>query len=424
MSGLTVFRGGRLVDPAAARDERADLAIDGERIADAGSAGSDATVVDADGWVLMPGVIDLGARLREPGESHKARIDTELLAAAAGGITAVCVPPDTRPVIDSPSVVEWIQDRATAAGGAAVHVLGAMTEGLHGEALTPLGPLQRAGCPAVMDVGDRPLSPRLRRRILEYADNFGLRVLVQARETSLDADSIAHDGATATRLGLPASPVSAETVAVAAWIELVADTGVPVHFCRLSAARSCELLRRAKADGLPVSADVAVHQLFLSDEALDGYDAMAHVYPPLRDVSDRDALRAAVADGTIDAICSDHQPHETDAKVNPLPLTQKGISGLDTLLALVWSLVDDGVLDASAAVRALSLAPARILGLPEPDLAPGSTATLTAIDTTADWTLTREDMHSAGRNTPFAGHRFGARAVRTVIAGRTSWPRG
>lgn len=422
MSAAISFRGGRLIDPDADRDEIAELHIDDGRFTDTGRAADGA--VDADGWVLMPGVIDLSARLREPGEAHKARIESELRAAAAAGITAVCVPPDTRPVVDSPSVVEWIRDRAERAGGAKVQVLGAVTDGLHGESLTPLGPLRRAGCPAVMDVANRPIAPRVKRRILEYADNFGLRVLVQPREATLDADSCAHDGGVATQLGLPASPVSAETVAVAEWIELVADTGVPLHLCRLSSARACELLRRAKADGLPVSADVAAHQLFLTDEQLLGYDAMAHVYPPLRSAADRDALLAAVADGTIDAICSDHQPHEADAKINPLPLTQPGISGLDTLLPLVWSLVQRGELQAGVAVRALSQAPARILGLPERSLASGSRAELTAIDTRAEWTLSADSMHSAGRNSPFVGTRFGARAAFTVIDGETRWPRG
>lgn len=414
----TVFRGARLVDPNAGLDAVADLLVDGEHIAAIGDGLSGDAEIDARGCVVIPGPVDLAARLREPGATRKATIASELRAAAASGITAVCIPPDTSPVVDDPAVVEWIALCAAAAGGARALPLAAATVGLAGDALTALGPLLRAGCVGVMHTGREPISPRMARRLLQHVGDFGLRLHVQCRDPSLADGSCAHDGVPAMRLGLPGSPACAETVPLAMWLELVADTGVGLHVGRLSSARGCELLRQARAEGLPVTADVAAHQLVLSDESLEGYDPMLHVDPPLRAESDRLALREAVHDGTIDAICSDHQPHDADAKTDPFPLTSPGISGLDTLVPLAFELVAEGCLSLPDMVRRLSTGPARILGVDNIGLAAGARADFVVVSTDCPWTLDRDRMASAGRNTPFHGRRFPARVRCTVVGGR------
>ena len=425
MSRRIAFRGGRILDPATGTDTVADLLVADGRIAAIGTFdGPVDETIEIPGQLLIPGLVDLAARLREPGAAHKATIASELRAAASAGITAVCLPPDTHPVVDTPSVVEWIQDRAQRAAYSRVHVLGAATEGLQGELLTALGPMKRAGCIGVMHDGVAPMSARLARCVLEYAANFDLPLHVRCREPSLDNGTCAHEGPVATQLGLPASPVSAETAAMALWIELVADTGIGVHFARLSSARACQLLRRAKQDGLPVTGDVAAHQLFLNDNALSGYEAFAHVNPPLRSEDDRRALVAAVADGTIDAICSDHQPHEIDAKTNPLPLTQPGMSALETLLPLAWQLVIDEHIAPLELIRRISTAPAAITRREGGSLALGAVADLCAVDIDSRWTFQRETMVSAGRNTAFDGWHFQARASCTMVGGELRFRRG
>ena len=372
-------------------------------------------IIDAKGLWLMPGIVDLCARMREPGQTQKATMRSEATAALASGITAVCLPPDTKPVIDNTSVVNRVNRMAKAAAGSYVYMLGALTRGLEGQALSEMSALKQAGCVGVSN-GLAPVANTLiARRALEYASSLGITVHVVPLDPALANGGCAHEGAMATKLGLTAIPISAETVAMRQWISLVEDTGARIHFGRLSSARGVALLESAQARGLPVTADVAAHQLFLTDADIDGFNAMAHVIPPLREARDRDALRAAVKSGAIGAICSDHQPHEADAKINPFPLTEAGISGLETLLPLSLRLVQDGLLSPLQAVARLSLAPAGILGIERGSLAVGAAADLTLIDPAASWRLDPLRMLSRGRNTPFGGTSFSGRPLRSWL---------
>lgn len=405
----------RVLCPASGTDKVTTLRLEASQITHIGSAPEADETMDAQGLWLMPGIIDLAARLREPGATAKATIASEAKAALAAGITTLVMPPDTKPVADTPAAVDRIHAKAAQAGGAAVRVLGALTVGLQGEALGELSALKAAGVVGVTN-GLAPLANLLvTRRALEYANGLGLTVHVVALDAALANGGCAHEGAMATKLGLAPIPVAAEVAAVRQWISLVEDTGAAVHFGRLSSARGAELVESAQARGLPVTADVAAHQLFLTDASLEGFDAMAHVIPPLRSADDRDALRGALAKGVIGAICSDHQPHEPDAKVNPFPLTEPGISGLETLLPLALRLVEDGVLSPLQCAARLSTGPAAVLGMAMPRIAVGASLALTLVDPALRWTLDPHTMLSRGRNTPFAGQTFIGRAVRSFV---------
>ncbi|MDO9451997.1 MAG: dihydroorotase [Stagnimonas sp.] len=405
----------RMLCPASGTDKVTTVRLEAGQITHIGTAPDADETINAQGLWLMPGIIDLAARLREPGATAKATIASEAKAALAAGITTLVMPPDTKPVADTPAAVDRIHAKAAQAGGAAVRVLGALTVGLQGEALGELSALKAAGVVGVTN-GLAPLANLLvTRRALEYANGLGLTVHVVALDAALANGGCAHEGAMATKLGLAAIPVAAEVAAVRQWISLVEDTGAAVHFGRLSSARGAELVESAQARKLPVTADVAAHQLFLTDASLEGFNAMAHVIPPLRSADDRDALRGAVAKGVIAAICSDHQPHEPDAKVNPFPLTEPGISGLETLLPLALRLVEDGVLSPLQCAARLSTGPAAVLGMALPRIAVGASLALTLIDPALHWTLDPNAMLSRGRNTPFAGQTFIGRAVRSFV---------
>jgi dihydroorotase len=374
--------------------------------------------LDAKKLWLMPGIVDLAARFREPGQTSKGSIRSESRAAQAGGITSVVLPPDTTPVVDTPAVVDRIHSKAAAAGGLDIRVLGALTKGLGGEALAEMSALKQAGCVGVGNAGFGLRDSLVGRRALEYAQGLGLTVHVFAQNPALANGGCAHEGPVATRLGLPPIPVAAEVSAIRFWISLVEDTGARVHFGRLSTARGAALVASARKRGLPVTADVAAHQLFLTDTDVVGFNAMCHVIPPLRSREDRDGLREAVKQGVIGAICSDHQPHEADAKINPFPLTEPGISALETLLPLTLKLVQEKLLGPLDAVARLTLGPAQIAGLAAGTLATGSAANLTLLDPAQHWTLRAKNLLSAGHNTPFDGHKFSGRVLHTFFEGQ------
>lgn len=418
------LRGGRVIDPANRIDRITDLFVQRGKIVALDQAPADFTAdheLDARGKIVCPGLVDLSARLREPGDEHKATIDSETRAAAGGGITTLCCPPDTDPVIDTPAVVELIRQRAEQAGYARVVTLGALTQQLEGELLSEAAALQQAGCCGLSNAY-RPLATtQIQRRAFEYAATFGLTVFIHAEDHALANGGCAHEGAVATRMGLPAIPAAAETAAVARDLALIEQIGVRAHFCRLTTARAVQMVARAQYDGLPVTADVATPYLYLTDVDIVGFNAQCHVHPPLRTAQDRDALRAGLARGTLSAICSDHQPHEADAKLAPFPATESGISGLDTLLALSLRLLDEKLLSLPEVIERLTLGPARILGLTQQgtgSLSPGKRADICIFDPEQPWRVGADTLLSAGHNTPFLGWELKGRVTHTLLGGK------
>lgn len=418
------IRGGHLIDPANSIDDFLDLwLVDGKVLA-VGQAPADFTadqVIDATGRIVCPGLIDLGVHLREPGQEHKGTIRSESRAAARGGITTLVCMPDTQPVIDTPAVWELVRRRAKACGSARVLAIGALTQGLQGEQLAEMGALKNAGCVAVSNARQRMANTLVTRHALEYASTFDLPVILCSEDPHLKARGCVHEGAVASRLGLPGIPAAAETVAVARDLALTEHTGSRSHFHTLSTGRAIEMIRQARQGGARLSAGVAIHQLFLMDTDVDGFDAACHVDPPLRTQSDRDRLRQALRDGDIQVICSDHQPHEADAKTEPFPLTAPGISGLETLLPLSLKLVEEGVLDLPTAIAALTAGPARVLDLPLGRLDPGRSADICIFDPEAIWELDPAGMASRGKNTPFGGWEFRGQVTHTLFEGRLTW---
>ncbi len=420
MKNISILNG-RLIDPANGVDAVLDLHIADGRILALGAAPAGFTAglrIDARERIVCPGLVDLSARLREPGLEHKATIASETLAAARGGITTLCCPPDTDPIIDTPAVAEMIRRKATQSGHCRVLPVGALTQGLGGEQLSEMAALKKAGCAALGNALNPIGNTLIQRRALEYAATFGITVLLHPEDPQLRNGGCAHEGAVASRLGLPGIPEAAETVAVARDLALAEQTGCRIHFRGLSCGAAARIIRRARHDRLPVSADVAAHQLHLTEADIDNFDSNCHLIPPLRTRGDREALRNAVADGAISAICSDHQPHEPDAKEAPFPSTAPGISALETLLPLTLRLVEEDVLGLPQAIARLTCGPADILGLPLGRLSTGASADICIFDPNQTWRLTAEDMLSRGRNTPFLGREFKGAVTHTLLEGR------
>ncbi len=423
-----VIRGGRLIDPAQGLDELADLYIgeDG-RVAAVGGAAPPGfppgRELDARGCVVCPGLVDLRARTREPGLEYKATIESEARAAVAGGITTLACPPDTHPVIDTPAMAQMIQSRAWRYGLAFIHPLGALTRGLEGRQLADMEALAAAGCVGFSNALAPITDTQVMRRALEYAASFGLTVHLHAEDPYLAGRGCMHEGIVSARLGLAGIPEAAETVAVARELALIEQTGCRAHFCGISSARAVAMIAEARARALPVSADVTAHHLHLSEHDVGVFDTLCHVRPPLRSLADRDALRAAVRDGVIDAVCSDHQPHEPDAKLAPFAESAPGISGLETLLSLVLALVEEGVLTLMQAIDLVTRKPAAILGIEAGRLSVGVKADVCVFDPAARWTPTPEQLVSRGRNTPFLGRPLPGCVRYTLVGGRVVFER-
>ncbi|BAP54943.1 dihydroorotase [Thioploca ingrica] len=419
MTTLSII-GGRVVDPAAHLDLITDLHIATGKIIAVGKPPSDFKAerqIDAQQKIVCPGLVDLSVRLREPGAEHKGTIITETRAAASSGITTVCCPPDTNPVIDIPAVAELLQQRAAHSGMAKVLPLAALTRGLAGEQLAEMGDLKEAGCVAVSNV--LPIvNTEVLRYALEYAANCELTVFIHPREPWLGVHGCAHEGAVSTRLGLSGIPETTETIEVARHLLLIEATGVRAHFCRLSTARAVEMVKHAQTQGLHVTADVSAHHLFLTEMDINNYNSQCHVYPPLRTQQDKAALRTGLLQGGIDAICSDHQPHEADAKLSPFAMTAMGISGLDTLLPLCLHLAEEMSMDLITLLSYVTSKPAQILGIDAGTLAVGQAADICIFDPNDSWQLAPENMHSKGLNSPFLGWEFKGRVIYTLINGK------
>lgn len=416
-----VIHSGRVIDPANQIDEVLNVCVANGVIAAIGTQPDgfeDATRIDASDNIVCPGIVDMCARVREPGMEHKATIASETLAAASGGITTLCCPPDTNPVIDTPAVMELIRLRAETSGKARIVNLGALTRGLQGEQLSEMAALKKAGCVGISN-GMAPLANTLvERRALEYAATFDLTVFLNPNDHFLFANGCAHEGKVSTRLGLPGIPTAAEVTAVARDLALIEQTGVRAHFCHLTTGKAVHMVARAQFDGVPVTADAALPYFYLSEIDIEDFDTQCHVIPPFRTVEDRERLLHALQRNTLSAICSDHQPHEADAKLGPFPSTEPGISGLDTLLPMSLKLVDDNFIELSDLIERLTRGPARILGLPYGTLSAGAVADICVFDPELTWQLDANSMKSHGHNTPFLGWEMKGRVTHTLLAGK------
>lgn len=417
---------GRVVDPASRTDKKADIAIADGKIAGIGAgvpAGFKADrTIDAAGCIVAPGLVDLAARLREPGYEHEGMLESEMAAAIAGGVTSLVCPPDTDPVLDEPGLVEMLKFRAEKLQGARLFPLGALTRNLAGGVLTEMAELTEAGCIG-FGQADVPLADtQVLQRALSYASTFGYTVWLRPQDRDL-GKGVAASGPLATRLGLGGVPVSAETIAIFTIVELMKATGARVHLCRISSARGVALVREAKAQGLPLTCDVSINSLHLADTDIGYFDSRARLNPPLRQQGDRDALSAALADDTIDALVSDHTPVEADAKTLPFAEAEAGATGLELLLplALLWS--ERSGAGIARAIEVVTSAPARLLAAADADtgigrIVEGGVADLCIVDPALEWQVRPDALKSQGKHTPFSGYPMQGRARHTLVAGR------
>jgi dihydroorotase len=416
---------GRVIDPANSIDQVTDLHIENGKILAIGKAPKGFKPehkIDANNKVVCPGLIDLHARLREPGQENKATIASETFAAVSAGITTLVCPPDTDPVTDTPAVVDLIHHLAKQSGNARVLSLGALTQGLKGKHLTEMDALKEAGCVGVSNANQPVNNTAIMRRAMEYAASQNMTVYLHAEDHWLASGGCAHEGAVSVRLGLPGIPDTAETIAVGRELQLIKQTGVRAHFCQLSSDCAIKMIARAQHDGLPVTVDVAIHNLFLTDMDIGYFNSQCHVRPPLRTQRDKEGLRNALSHGTISVICSDHQPHDTDAKLAPFPSSEPGISGLVTLLPLTLRLVNENVLDLSQAIACLTQQPANVLNMPGDvsggSLSVGARADVCIFDPEQYWELNPDTIISQGKNSPFIGWEMKGRVTHTLVAGQ------
>ena len=415
------IRNGRLIDPANGIDGRHSLFIAAGKVASIGAAPENwhaNRVLDAAGLVVAPGLVDLSVRLREPGFEYRATLESEMLAAVAGGVTSFACPPDTDPVLDEPGLVEMLKYRARSLNASHVYPLGALTRGLQGMELAEMGELAEAGCIGFSHA-DAPLPDTLvLYRTLQYAATFGYTVWLRPQDAFLAKDGVAHDGEVATRLGLPAIPAAAETIALATITQLMEETGARVHLCRLSTRGAVAQVRAAKKARLPLTCDVSINHLHLSDIDIGYFDAQCRLIPPLRNTRDREALRGGVVDGTIDAICSDHAPVDDDAKQLPFGEAEPGATGVELLLPLALKLAQEDKQKLADMIRWLTAAPARVMAIDAGHLRVGQTADVCIFDPSAFWRVERNALKSQGKNTPFLGMEVPGKVRYTLVNGQ------
>lgn len=413
--------GGRILDPASGTDAMGAVVVRDGAIASVirgeAAPAEGARVIDCAGKWIVPGLIDLHVHLREPGEEYKETIETGARSAVAGGFTAVVAMPNTRPPIDDPSLVRFVIEKGREAGLARVYTSGAITKGLSGKELAEFGGMKEAGAVCVTDDGRPVMNAGVMRRALEYAATFDLPVMVHEEDLDLSGGAVMNEGAVSARLGLPGFPNAAEDVMVLRDIELAALTGGHLHIAHLSTAGAVRAVREAKRRGLRVTAEATPHHFTLTDEAVTTYDTHAKMCPPLRSREDVEAVREGLADGTLDAIATDHAPHSSLEKDVPFAQAANGIVGLETAVPLTLALVREGVLTPLRAIELLSWGPARIFGLPGGKLSVGEPADVTVIDPDAEWEVDAARFASKGRNTPFHGWKVRGRAVTTLVGG-------
>jgi dihydroorotase len=415
------IKNGRLIDPKNKIDAVQDVFIAAGKILTIGKAPGGFVAeetIDAAGLIVIPGLIDLAARLREPGYEYKATLESEMSAAVAGGITSLACPPDTEPALDEPGLVEMLKHRALALSEANVYPVGALTYGLKGVELTEMAELADAGCVAFSQA-DAPLTDtRVLMRAMQYAATFGFSVWLRPQDSYLARDGVAHDGEVATRLGLPAIPVCAETIALATMLQLARETGARLHICRISSAAGVEMIREAKKDGLALTCDVSMNHIHLSEMDIGYFDSNCHLVPPLRNQRDRDALRMGLLEGVIDAICSNHSPVDEDAKQLPFAEAEAGATGLELLLPLVLKWAQQGKLTISEAIAKVTNNSAQILNIDAGHLSLGSAADVCIFDPASYWKVEAAALKSQGKNTPFLGMELQGKVRYTLVNGQ------
>ena len=415
------IKNGHLIDPQNQLDKRCDLFIaDGQIVAisDAPAGFVAQQVIDATGLVVAPGLIDLAARLREPGYEYKATLESEMDAAVAGGITTLACPPDTDPPLDEPGLVEMLKHRARTLNKARVYPVGALTYGLKGTELTEMAELTDAGCIAFSQADAALTDTRVLMRAMQYAATFGFSAWLRPQDSFLARNGVAHDGEVATRLGLPAIPACAETIALSTILQLARETGVQLHICRISSAEGVALIRAAKQQGLKLTCDVSANHIHLSEMDIGFFDANCHLIPPLRSQRDRDALHAGLLDGSIDAICSDHTPVDEDAKQLPFAEAEAGATGLELLLPLTIKWAKQSRRTLADGLAKITQQPARILGVNAGHLSIGATADVCVFDPEIYWKVEPSALKSQGKNTPFIGMELQGRVRYTLVNGQ------
>ncbi|MBI4192365.1 MAG: dihydroorotase [Betaproteobacteria bacterium] len=415
------IKNGRVIDPASGTDAGRDVFIAAGKIVAIGFAPNGYSAnrtIDAGGLVVCPGLVDLAVRLREPGFEYMATLESEMDAAAAGGVTSLACPPDTDPPLDEPGLVEMLKFRAKNLNQARVYPVGALTLGLKGTHLTEMAELTDAGCVAFSHA-DAPLTDtQLLLRAMQYAATFDFPVWLRPQDAGLSRGGVAHDGQVATRLGLAAIPVCAETVALSAILLLARETGARIHLCRLSSAEGVDMVRQAKHLGLKVTCDIAIHHAHLSEMDIGYFDPNCHLTPPLRSQRDRDALRAALADGAVDALCSDHTPVDDDAKQLPFAEAETGATGVELLLPLTLKWAEESRLPLAQGLARITSDPARILGIDAGRLLPGASADICVFDPERYWKVEPKALKSQGKNTPFTGVEVKGNVRYTLVEGQ------
>lgn len=421
-----LIKGGRVIDPSQGIDEVLDVVVESGVIKGLGkglAAPADARIVDAAGMIVTPGLIDMHVHLRDPGLEYKEDIVSGTKAAAAGGFTSVACMPNTKPVNDNKAVTSYIVAKAKAEGVVNVFPVGSITQGSKGEALAEMGDLKEAGCVAVSDDGRPVTSSELMRRALEYAKGMGIMVISHAEDLSLVGEGVMNEGFVSTELGLKGIPWAAEDAATAREVYLAEFTNSPLHIAHVSTKGSLRIIRNAKARGVKVTCETAPHYFSLTDDAVRGYNTNAKMNPPLRTADDVAAVKEALADGTIDAIATDHAPHHLDEKDVEFNVALNGIIGLETSLPLSLKLLDEGVLTLPVLVEKMSCNPAKILGIDRGTLKAGAVADITVIDPNATWTVEADKLASKSKNSPFLGWEMKGAAAYTVVSGRVVYSR-
>lgn len=420
------IRNGRLIDPANGIDQPADVFVVAGKIAAIGAApaGFHANkTIDAANCIVCPGLVDLSVRLREPGLEYKATLESEMLAAASGGVTSLALPPDTDPPLDEPGLVEMLKFRARNLPGPRVYPVGALTQKLKGEALTEMAELAEAGCIAFSHADAPFADTKILLHALDYAATFDFPVWLRPQDAWLAGGGVAHDGPVASRLGLPGIPALAETVAIATILALARESGVRLHLARLSTREGVDMVRQAKAQGIKVTCDVSANHLHLSEMDLTRFDSNLHFLPPARSQRDREALVAGLKDGTIDAICSDHAPVDDNEKQLPFGEASPGASGVELLLPLTLKWAAENQVSLAQALACVTRKPAQILGVAHGHLGVGANADLCVFDPEARFTVTTKSLKSQGNNTPFLGYELPGVVKTTIIDGHLDFER-